>query len=235
MRSNQFLRLRNTTCVLVKRWNILQNYITTFRYSDYQLRWIHLLLIHWLLENSRKEWMNEKLWQQSECPAKWSVEDGRFIAAPAGKCRQWTRQRRLITQASCGWIDVCRRTRRRRRDGKIIFTSGRRAGPMLTQSGAEWPRFSVPAPQPWLEAFSLRAGSRAEDQMCSHRLIFLTCTCPYPTLQEAREQPLIERPRSPFFHFPRDVLNKRRSVSRPLSAQDSLEPDKTNVLITAGG
>lgn len=85
---------------------------------------------------------------------------------------------------------------------------------MLTRSRAEWPRFCV---QPWLGAFSLRAGSRAEERGSRHRLIFLTCTCLNPTLQEAREQPLIERPRWSFFHFPPDFLNELLSVSRPLS------------------
>lgn len=85
---------------------------------------------------------------------------------------------------------------------------------MLTRSLAEWPRFCV---QPWLGAFSLRVGSRAEERGSRHRLIFLTCTCLNPTLQEAREQPLIERPRWSFFHFPPDFLNELLSVSRPLS------------------
>lgn len=110
---------------------------------------------------------------------------------------------------------------------------------MLTRSRAEWPRFCV---QPWLGAFSLRAGSRAEERGSRHRLIFLTCTCLNPTLQEAREQPLIERPRWSFFHFPPDFLNELLSVSRPLSQLWTLPSaftwgggERIHVLITAGG
>lgn len=54
----------------------------------------------------------------------------------------------------------CRRT-----DGQIIFTSGRRAVPHVNPESCRMAQILGPdAAQPWLEAFSLRAGSRAEER-----------------------------------------------------------------------
>lgn len=130
------------------------------------------------------------------CPAKWPVTDGRLLNA----CSEL--------------FGVCGPSSCRTSDGQRSSQVAGERCHMLTRSRAEWPRFCV---QPWLGAFSLRAGSRAEERGSRHRLIFLTCTCLNPTLQEAREQPLIERPRWSFFHFPPDFLNELLSVSRPLS------------------
>ncbi len=52
-----------------------------------------------------------------------------------------------------------------RTHGQIIFTSGRRAVPHVNPELCRLAQILCPdAPQPWLEAFSLRAGSRAEER-----------------------------------------------------------------------
>lgn len=59
-----------------------------------------------------------------------------------------------------GCLKPCRRT-----DGQIIFTSGRRAVPHVNLESCRMAQILCPdVPQPWLEAFSIRVGGRAEER-----------------------------------------------------------------------
>lgn len=136
------------------------------------------------------------------------------FAVPTVKCLQWTlwasavRRRGGVRLNGC--LKPCRRT-----DGQIIFTSGRRAVPHVNPPSCRMAQILCPdAPQPWPEAFSLRVGGRAEERGLAIDWFSSLALASYPTLQEAREQPLIEGPRWSFFHFPGDFLNELLSVSR---------------------
>ena len=148
------------------------------------------------------------------------LNDG-ICAATTVKCLQWTLWCAAVVL--CGWMDVCESAGGT--FGQIIFTSGRWALPRVNPESCWMCRMAQilrpDVPRPWLEAFFLRAGSRAEERgLAIDWFSSLALAC-IPRFRRPGSSHWFERPRWSFFYFARDFLNELLSVSWPLSVQDS--------------